>query len=110
MPYIFKRKHFAIIETESTEEKPANAAIDVENVSDATNDTNDAIEPDVDINAMVQRIEAKCANVREELGRMAVSEQYMRTKQAQLVRTGFPVSFCLFSSFSHSNSNDKYTI
>ena len=107
MPYIFKRKHFAIIETESTEEKPANAAIDVENVSDATND---AIEPDVDINAMVQRIEAKCANVREELGRMAVSEQYMRTKQAQLVRTGFPVSFYLFSSFSHSNSNDKYTI
>ena len=35
---------------------------------------------------MVQRIEAKCANVREELSRMAVSEQYMRTKQAQLVR------------------------
>jgi hypothetical protein len=42
-------------------------------------------EVDVDMNAMVQRLEAKCANVREELGRMAVSEQYMRTKQAQLV-------------------------
>jgi len=42
-------------------------------------------EVDVDINAMVARLEAKCANVREELGRMAVSEQYMRTKQAQLV-------------------------
>jgi hypothetical protein len=38
------------------------------------------------MNAMVQRLEAKCQNVREELGRMAVSEQYMRTKQAQLVR------------------------
>ena len=43
------------------------------------------IEVDVDMNAMVARLEAKCANVREELGRMAVSEQYMRTKQAQLV-------------------------
>ena len=42
-------------------------------------------EVDVDMNAMVQRLEAKCQNVREELGRMAVSEQYMRTKQAQLV-------------------------
>ena len=29
-------------------------------------------------------LEAKCAGVREELGRMALSEQYMRTKQAQL--------------------------
>jgi hypothetical protein len=45
----------------------------------------DMEEVDVDMNAMVQRLEAKCANVREELGRMAVSEQYMRTKQAQLV-------------------------
>lgn len=54
--------------------------------ADANTDVgNDAGEPEVDINAMVQRIEAKCANVREELGRMAVSEQYMRTKQAQLV-------------------------
>ena len=43
------------------------------------------VEVDVDMNAMVARLEAKCANVREELGRMAVSEQYMRTKQAQLV-------------------------
>ena len=32
----------------------------------------------------MQRLEAKCAGVREELGRMALSEQYMRTKQAQL--------------------------
>ena len=32
----------------------------------------------------VHSLEAKCAGVREELGRMALSEQYMRTKQAQL--------------------------
>jgi hypothetical protein len=50
-------------------------------------------EVDVDINAMVARLEAKCANVREELGRMAVSEQYMRTKQAQLVNETATVSF-----------------
>jgi hypothetical protein len=37
------------------------------------------------IGILFQRLEEKCANVREELGRMAVSEQYMRTKQAQLV-------------------------
>ena len=30
-------------------------------------------------------IEAKCAGVRDELGQMAMSEQYMRTKQAQLL-------------------------
>ncbi len=34
---------------------------------------------------MVSRLEAKCATVREGLGQMAVSEQYMRTKQAQLL-------------------------
>ncbi len=38
----------------------------------------------MDLNESVQRLEAKCAGVREELGRMALSEQYMRTKQAQL--------------------------
>lgn len=38
----------------------------------------------IDLNESVQRLEAKCAGVREELGRMALSEQYMRTKQAQL--------------------------
>ena len=48
---------------------------------------------DVDMNAMVQRLEAKCQNVREELGRMAVSEQYMRTKQAQLVNNDGSGSF-----------------
>ena len=48
---------------------------------------------DVDMNAMVQRLEAKCQNVREELGRMAVSEQYMRTKQAQLVNNDGSRSF-----------------
>ena len=32
----------------------------------------------------VQRTEARCAGIHEELGRMALSEQYMRTKQAQL--------------------------
>ncbi len=38
----------------------------------------------MDLNESVQRLEQKCAGVREELGRMALSEQYMRTKQAQL--------------------------
>ena len=30
-------------------------------------------------------MEAKCVGVREELGQMAMSEQYLRTKQAQLL-------------------------
>ena len=38
-----------------------------------------------DLNKTVTHIEAKCAGVREELGQMAMSEQYMRTKQAQLM-------------------------
>jgi hypothetical protein len=37
-----------------------------------------------DLKETVNNIEAKCAGVREELGQMAMSEQYMRTKQAQL--------------------------
>merc|ERR1711874_805508 len=36
--------------------------------------------PHSDLNESVQRLEAKCAGVREELGQMALSEQYMRTK------------------------------
>lgn len=48
-------------------------------------DGEEVLEVEQDFSQMVQRIEAKCANVREELSRMAVSEQYMRTKQAQLV-------------------------
>jgi len=55
----------------------------------ATNDHEEVeeVEDDalaIDLNESVQRLEAKCAGVREELGRMALSEQYMRTKQAQL--------------------------
>jgi len=38
-----------------------------------------------DLNETVTTIQAKCAGVREELGQMAMSEQYMRTKQAQLL-------------------------
>ena len=38
----------------------------------------------IDLNESVQRLEAKCAGVREELVGMALSESYMRTKQAQL--------------------------
>ena len=38
-----------------------------------------------DLKETVNNIEAKCAGVREELGQMAMSEQYMRTKQAQLL-------------------------
>merc|ERR1719362_1711508 len=37
-----------------------------------------------DLKETVTNIEAKCAGVRQELGQMAMSEQYMRTKQAQL--------------------------
>lgn len=39
----------------------------------------------MDLNQAVEKIEAKVAGVREELGQMAMSEQYMRTKQAQLL-------------------------
>jgi hypothetical protein len=38
----------------------------------------------IDLNDTVQKLEAKCAGVCEELGRMALSKQYMQTKQAQL--------------------------
>jgi len=38
----------------------------------------------IDLQESVQRLEAKCGGIREELGQMALSEQYMRTKQAQL--------------------------
>merc|ERR1719273_1987902 len=38
-----------------------------------------------DINKAVVNIEARCVGVREELGQMAMSEQYLRTKQAQLL-------------------------
>jgi len=38
----------------------------------------------IDLKESVQRLEAKCGGIREELGQMALSEQYMRTKQAQL--------------------------
>merc|ERR1711971_940683 len=40
--------------------------------------------PHSDLNESVQRLEKKCGGIREELGQMALSEQYMRTKQAQL--------------------------
>jgi len=39
----------------------------------------------MDLNEQVSKMHAKCASVREELGQMAMSEQYMRTKQAQLL-------------------------
>lgn len=38
-----------------------------------------------DINQAVVNIEAKCVGVSEQLGQMAMSEQYLRTKQAQLL-------------------------
>jgi len=38
-----------------------------------------------DLKETVNSIEAKCAGVSEQLGQMAMSEQYMRTKQAQLL-------------------------
>merc|ERR1712020_137759 len=46
---------------------------------------NDLKDVTKDLKETVSNIEAKCAGVREELGQMAMSEQYMRTKQAQLL-------------------------
>ena len=46
---------------------------------------NDLKDVTKDLKETVTNIEAKCAGVREELGQMAMSEQYMRTKQAQLL-------------------------
>jgi len=42
-------------------------------------------EVSMDLNEQVSKMHAKVASVREELGQMAMSEQYMRTKQAQLL-------------------------
>lgn len=61
-------------------EREKSTSNDHEEVSEEVED--DALA--IDLNESVQRLEAKCAGVREELGRMALSEQYMRTKQAQL--------------------------
>jgi len=58
----------------SEAEKGAEALVD--------NDLKDVTK---DLKETVTNIEAKCAGVREELGQMAMSEQYMRTKQAQLL-------------------------
>jgi len=44
----------------------------------------DAIKMDLNVE-MVAQVEAKVASVRETLGEMAMSEQYMRTKRAQLL-------------------------
>ena len=46
----------------------------------------DSHEVKMDLNVeMVAAVEAKVASVRETLGEMAMSEQYMRTKRAQLL-------------------------
>merc|ERR1711863_90476 len=60
----------------------ASAAHQDNNAAAEDHETEDALA--IGLNESVQRLEAKCADVREELGRMALSEQYMRTKQAQL--------------------------
>jgi len=67
-------------EEEEAKEREKSTSNDHEEVSEEVED--DALA--IDLNESVQRLEAKCAGVREELGRMALSEQYMRTKQAQL--------------------------
>merc|ERR1712020_331780 len=46
---------------------------------------NDLKDVTKDLKETVNSIEAKCAGVSEQLGQMAMSEQYMRTKQAQLL-------------------------
>merc|ERR1712226_1318204 len=52
--------------------------------AETTETTVDLNEATKDLKETVTNIEAKCAGVRQELGQMAMSEQYMRTKQAQL--------------------------
>jgi len=69
---------------QSTDSSCSSKAVsnDHEEIKEFSEEVEDALA--IDLNDSVQRLEAKCAGVREELSRMALSEQYMRTKQAQL--------------------------
>jgi len=68
---------------ENVEPKASPPVVKMEN-TEAPQDF-DLKEVTKDLKETVNNIEAKCAGVREELGQMAMSEQYMRTKQAQLL-------------------------
>lgn len=70
--------------TPNKPEIDASPAAATPQISDVQEDF-DVKEITKDLNETVCNIEAKCAGVREELGQMAMSEQYMRTKQAQLL-------------------------
>jgi len=63
-----------------TTEKPASS-----DLAEGTEKEESTAEITMDLNEQVSKMHAKCASVREELGQMAMSEQYMRTKQAQLL-------------------------
>merc|ERR1712183_35136 len=67
---------------EQSDEPTAVVKEENESLDEEDHETEDALA--IGLNESVQRLEAKCADVREELGRMALREQYMRTKQAQL--------------------------
>jgi len=69
-------------EEEEAKEREKSVSNDHEEIKEFSEEVEDALA--IDLNDSVQRLEAKCAGVREELSRMALSEQYMRTKQAQL--------------------------
>ena len=71
------------LETIEVAEPKLNAPEKQENAADTAEI--DLKEVTKDLKETVTNIEAKCAGVRDELGQMAMSEQYMRTKQAQLV-------------------------
>ena len=71
------------LETIEVAEPKLNAPGKQENTADTAEI--DLKEVTKDLKETVTNIEAKCAGVRDELGQMAMSEQYMRTKQAQLL-------------------------
>merc|ERR1712180_313844 len=71
------------LETIEVAEPKLNAPEKQENAADTAEI--DLKEVTKDLKETVTNIEAKCAGVRDELGQMAMSEQYMRTKQAQLL-------------------------
>jgi len=68
------------LDTIENVEPTVSSSVKTENAQDF-----DLKEATKDLKETVNNIEAKCAGVREELGQMAMSEQYMRTKQAQLL-------------------------
>merc|ERR1719428_2737254 len=73
---------------DTTASATASAVVDATDASQpkSASSDRDSHEVKMDLNVeMVAAVEAKVASVRETLGEMAMSEQYMRTKRAQLL-------------------------